>query len=139
MADAFRDAEFLAEALDAGFSGRQPLDRALADYEKRRNAAALPMYEMTTQLASFGPLPPQNRVVLEALQGNQTQTNRFMGVLTGSIPMAEFFSPPNLIGILGPLGFARVALMMARSRGYPARSSVEPTRQSAGRTASRSG
>jgi 2-polyprenyl-6-methoxyphenol hydroxylase-like FAD-dependent oxidoreductase len=116
IADAFRDAERLAAALDTGFRGRTSMPKALSDYEKRRNAAALPMYEMTTQLASFAPPPPQNRVLLKALQGNQAQINRFLGVITGSIPMAEFFSPPNLISILGPLGFARLALMMARTR-----------------------
>jgi 2-polyprenyl-6-methoxyphenol hydroxylase-like FAD-dependent oxidoreductase len=47
MTDAFRDAELLAEAIDAGFSGRQPLTKALADYQRRRDAAVLPMYEYT--------------------------------------------------------------------------------------------
>ena len=45
ISDAFRDAEFLAEAIDEGFSGRRPLDEALADYERRRNTVALPIYE----------------------------------------------------------------------------------------------
>ncbi|MFL5800767.1 MAG: NAD(P)/FAD-dependent oxidoreductase [Roseiflexaceae bacterium] len=57
ISDAFRDAEFLVEALDAGFSGRQPLQEALATYEQRRNEVALPLYEMTCQTATFGPAP----------------------------------------------------------------------------------
>jgi flavin-dependent dehydrogenase len=47
MTDAFRDAELLAEVIDAGFSGRQPLTEALADYQRRRDAVVLPMYEYT--------------------------------------------------------------------------------------------
>src|SRR5438067_10832098 len=34
ITDAFRDAELLAGALDAGFSGRQPLEEALEDFQQ---------------------------------------------------------------------------------------------------------
>ena len=44
ITDAFRDAELLGEALDAGLRGRRPLEEALAGYEQRRNEAALPIY-----------------------------------------------------------------------------------------------
>ncbi len=53
IADAFRDAEFLSEGLDAGLSGREPLDEALAAYQKRRDEAAKPSYDMTVQFAQF--------------------------------------------------------------------------------------
>ena len=36
ISDAWRGAELLAEAIDAGLGGRQPLDGALAEYERRR-------------------------------------------------------------------------------------------------------
>jgi hypothetical protein len=51
--------------------------------------------------------------VLQALVGNQEQTNRFFGVITGSVPIAEFFSPMNLAKILGPVGFAKLMLKAA--------------------------
>ena len=51
IADAFRDAEFLSEALDAGLSGREPLDDVLAAYKERRDTAAKPMYDMTILFA----------------------------------------------------------------------------------------
>jgi flavin-dependent dehydrogenase len=38
--DAFRDAEFLSDALDEAFSGRSSFDAALGEYERRRNDAA---------------------------------------------------------------------------------------------------
>jgi flavin-dependent dehydrogenase len=59
ITDAFRDAELLVEALDAGWSGRQSLDEALAGYEQQRNAVAFPLYELTCQIASFEPRPPE--------------------------------------------------------------------------------
>jgi flavin-dependent dehydrogenase len=55
ITDAFRDAELLADAIDAGFSGRKPLDAALAGYERQRNEIAEPLYDFTTQLLSGEP------------------------------------------------------------------------------------
>lgn len=57
VSDAFRDAELLADAVDAGFSGRLPLDEALAEYERQRNEAAKPEYIETCISASFRPVP----------------------------------------------------------------------------------
>jgi flavin-dependent dehydrogenase len=53
IADAFRDAEFLSEALHAGFSNGEPLEDTLAAYQRRRDEAAKPMYEITMQIAQF--------------------------------------------------------------------------------------
>jgi flavin-dependent dehydrogenase len=53
MRDAFRDAELLVEAIDAGHSGRQPHDVAMAAYEQQRNAAALPLYENLCRALAF--------------------------------------------------------------------------------------
>jgi 2-polyprenyl-6-methoxyphenol hydroxylase-like FAD-dependent oxidoreductase len=55
--DAFRDAELLSGAIDEGFSGRVPIEQALAGYEQQRNAIATPMYEFTVALASGNPPP----------------------------------------------------------------------------------
>jgi 2-polyprenyl-6-methoxyphenol hydroxylase-like FAD-dependent oxidoreductase len=54
IADAFRDAEFLSDALDAGWSGREPMDKALAAYQKRRDEAAQLMYRVTLTIAQGG-------------------------------------------------------------------------------------
>ncbi len=51
ITDAFRDAGLLATALDLALSGRAPADEALAGYQERRDAAALPIYEMTLRMA----------------------------------------------------------------------------------------
>lgn len=59
ISDAFRDAELLAGAIDAGLTGRIELTRALELYEQRRNEAALPGYEQNCAAAAFLPLPPQ--------------------------------------------------------------------------------
>jgi len=59
ISDAFRDAQALADAIDAGFTGRTSLDGALRDYERRRNDAALPGYERNCTAASFRPPPTE--------------------------------------------------------------------------------
>jgi flavin-dependent dehydrogenase len=59
ITDAFRDAEFLVEAVDEALSGRRPPEDAFAGYEQRRNKIAEPLYELTTQLVSGGPPTPE--------------------------------------------------------------------------------
>jgi flavin-dependent dehydrogenase len=80
ITDAFRDAEMLADALDDGFADRRPLDQALAAYQRRRDEAAMPMYEYTCQFATIE-LPPEMRQLLGTLAANQRETDRFFGTL----------------------------------------------------------
>lgn len=101
ITDAFRDAELLANALDDGFSERRPLDEALADYEQQRNAEAMPIYELTCQLATLEPPSPERQQLFAALRGHQEETNRFIGCIIGTVPIPEFFSPENIRRILG--------------------------------------
>lgn len=100
ITDAFRDADLLADAVDAGFSERQTLDEALADYERQRNGVTMPSYELNCQLASLETPPPEMQQLFGALRGNQTETDRFFGALEGTVPIPEFFSPENVQRIL---------------------------------------
>jgi flavin-dependent dehydrogenase len=49
ISDAFRDAQLLSEAIDAGLAGRQPLPEALAGYQRRRDEGSTAIYELTCQ------------------------------------------------------------------------------------------
>jgi flavin-dependent dehydrogenase len=100
ICDAFRDAELLADAVDAGLSGRQPLDVALADYERQRNEVTLPDYRMNLGLAQFAPPSPEMVHLHAALQGNQEEIDRYMMVNEGLTPPEEFFNPENLRRIM---------------------------------------
>jgi flavin-dependent dehydrogenase len=51
--DAFRDAEFLTEALDAVFSGGADWDEALARFQQRRDAAQEGKYEAIVEMAKL--------------------------------------------------------------------------------------
>ena len=96
ISDAFFSAKLLAEAIDAGFSRRQPLEEALAAYEQQRNAQALPSYEFNYQLATFEPPSREMQQLFAALARNQVETNNFFGAISGTIPIPEFFAPANL-------------------------------------------
>ncbi|HXB22399.1 MAG TPA: NAD(P)/FAD-dependent oxidoreductase [Candidatus Solibacter sp.] len=100
ITDAFRSAEWLAEAIDAGFSGRQPVEQALAAYEERRNRSEMPYFELTTQLAALAPPPEETRQLLAALRHNPEQRSRFFGVLSHSVPVEDFFAPENVQKIM---------------------------------------
>ena len=94
ITDAFRDAELLADALASGFAGEQPLDQALAGYERSRNEETRPMYELTYELAALAPPPPQQQELLASLRGDPELTSRFLGTVAGTVPIAEFFGEP---------------------------------------------
>ncbi|MDD9993999.1 MAG: NAD(P)/FAD-dependent oxidoreductase [Rhodospirillales bacterium] len=100
ISNALRDADLIADALDEGLSGQRPLDEALARYEQRRNATITPIYELTCELAPFAPLPPDRRQLLEALPGNQADTDRFLGLIAQTVPIPEFFAEENVQRIL---------------------------------------
>jgi flavin-dependent dehydrogenase len=50
--DAFRDAELVVKAVDEAFSGKRPIDAAMADYQSIRDDLALPLYKITTKMAA---------------------------------------------------------------------------------------
>jgi 2-polyprenyl-6-methoxyphenol hydroxylase-like FAD-dependent oxidoreductase len=94
--DAFRDAELCAAALDEWFSGARSFDTAMSDYQSTRDAAVLPIYEFTTQMATLEPPPPELQQLLGAMHGNQEAMDGFCRVTAGVTSPAEFFSPKNV-------------------------------------------
>src|SRR6185503_16640089 len=89
ISDAFRDAELLAAAVAGEIS--------FADFHARRDAAALPMYEMTLDLAALAPPRPEHLLVYEALARRPDDVRRFLGVISGAVPPGAFFTPRNLL------------------------------------------
>lgn len=101
ITDAFRDADLLVEALDAGLTGRVPLGVALAGYEQQRNQALKPLYDFIVDHAAMNPFDDAFQDVLAALRGNQKATDHFFGVIQNTVPWGEFFTPTNLAQIMG--------------------------------------
>ncbi len=98
--DAFRDAELCATALDESFSGARPFEVAMGEYQSTRDEQVLPMYELTTEIATLEPPPPEMQQVLGAVHGNQDAMDGFARVMAGVTSPAEFFSEENAGRIL---------------------------------------
>lgn len=111
-----RDAELLSEAVVAAFAGDQTMEEALAVYRSARDAAQIPIWEFTTDLAAMGPPKPEDRVFFEALARSPAETNRFLAVITGVIPIQDYMAPANLRRVVGLRGFAKIALGKARAK-----------------------
>lgn len=114
IADAFRDVEYLAAALDDALTGRRPAQEALADYERRRNESAEPLFRHTVAQARYEPLDRVTTLVLQALADNEEDRNRFFGVLAGSVAPEEFSAPHNVARILDQAGLIRGVQARAR-------------------------
>ena len=100
ITDAFCDAELLADAIDQGLAGGRPLEEMLAEYARQSEAWALPFYELTCQLATFAPPPPDMLALYTALQGNQEAIDQFIGLITEATLPTDFFAPENMQQIL---------------------------------------
>ena len=96
ISDAFIDAESLVAAIDDGWSGRRPLDAAMADHQATRDARLKPLYDFTCQLATLEPPPPFMQELFAALRGNQTGIEQFYSAITGSSPLPAFLNPENI-------------------------------------------
>jgi 2-polyprenyl-6-methoxyphenol hydroxylase-like FAD-dependent oxidoreductase len=104
ITDAFRGAEDLVQALDAGLSGRESLETALSRLERKRNEEATPMYEFTCQWATLDPPLSPMQQLLSALRGNEAERNRFIGTIAGTVPIPEFYSLENMQRVIGTPG-----------------------------------
>ena len=96
ITDAFHDVELLVGALDQSFTGERPFDDAMANYQQQRDAAAMPMFELTCQLAAMEPPPPEMQQLLGAVHGNQEAMDGFVSVMAGTLGPPAFFNPDNV-------------------------------------------
>jgi len=100
ISDAFRDADLLADALDVGFSGRKPLEQSLVEYERRRNEEVSAMYDFTCDFATLAAPPEESRRLLASISKDQIETNRYIGLIAGTVSIPEFFAPQNVERIM---------------------------------------
>jgi len=96
ISDAFRDAELCSTALHRALSGDQNFNAAMGEYHRQRDEQVLPMYEMTTALATLEPPPPETQQLLGAISGNQSAMDAFVRANAGVDSPADFFSEENI-------------------------------------------
>jgi flavin-dependent dehydrogenase len=103
IADAFRDAELLATAVDDGLSGRRNLYEALADYERQRNESTMADYRANLERARFTPVAQTERALRAAIHGNAEATRQFFLTIETLAPREVFFGPENMARLMGGL------------------------------------
>lgn len=92
MHNAFEDAEQLARALDEGFSGRRPLEAALADYHRLRDEQNAFPYKLCINAARLEPLSEKAiRGLLDKIGDDPVKGAQFRGLYDGSVKPGEFF------------------------------------------------
>jgi hypothetical protein len=57
------------------------------------------------------------QLLFEALEGRPDEIDRFLGVLSGAVPIRSYFSPRNLLRLLGAWRMLKVALARRRMVG----------------------
>jgi 2-polyprenyl-6-methoxyphenol hydroxylase-like FAD-dependent oxidoreductase len=92
---AFHSAEWCADALDDVLSGRRTFDDATEDYRATRDRDVLPLYELTTQLATLEPPPPELQAYLGSIAGHQAAMDAFVSVMAGTLSPAEGMPAPG--------------------------------------------
>jgi 2-polyprenyl-6-methoxyphenol hydroxylase-like FAD-dependent oxidoreductase len=100
--NAFREAQFLAEAIDDGLSGRRTLPETLVDYEQRRNAAGFPYSEFTIAATTYQPAPDPEAAgaLYAAIAQNSDATAGFWGLFAQTMLPGEFFSEQHVRTLL---------------------------------------
>jgi 2-polyprenyl-6-methoxyphenol hydroxylase-like FAD-dependent oxidoreductase len=101
MSEAFLDAEALAAALHATWSGATTAVAALGEYQRRRDEDTLAMYEFTCQLASLQPPSPDLAHLLAATSTDVEASRDFVSLLAGTVALSDFMAPDNVARILG--------------------------------------
>lgn len=96
ISDAFSDADLCTNALHAWLTGDRELDEAMGEYQQTRDAHAMPVFELTCQIAALEPPPPEMQQLLGAIVGNQDAMNGFAQMLAGVKSPVEFYSPENM-------------------------------------------
>jgi hypothetical protein len=76
----------------------------MGDYRRTRDEQALAMYDMTSELATLAPPPPELQTLLVASARDEEATRAFLSVQAGTLPVPEFFDPDNVERILARAG-----------------------------------
>jgi flavin-dependent dehydrogenase len=114
ITDAFKYGELLAEKLHLGLSGEQPVDDAMAEYAKLRDAESAGTFELTCSLAELQ-LTPYYDSVFRAASQSPVYTSKFFGLIAGGVPGEDFFAPANLEALYAEVGFSADKRLLTRS------------------------
>jgi 2-polyprenyl-6-methoxyphenol hydroxylase-like FAD-dependent oxidoreductase len=99
--DAFRDAELVAAAVADDLAARRPFADGMRGYQRTRDGAARPVYELTDDFAQLQPPPAEMQQLFGAMHGNQEAMDGFVSVQASTLAGPDFFAPANVARIMG--------------------------------------
>jgi 2-polyprenyl-6-methoxyphenol hydroxylase-like FAD-dependent oxidoreductase len=99
ISDAFRAAEWLADAVHAGFSGARPLIEALAEYQRVRDEHFAPMYELSCSLATLEPHHPRCWPSTKRFVATQSKETDFSALSAAPFPRPNITHPRICTGL----------------------------------------
>ena len=96
IADAFRQAEHLADAVEAGLGGGVGIDEALGRWWRWRDQDAHEMHWFATDMGAAGASPPLATQVIRDIAGDNEATAKLLRVLNHEIRPSRLFRPGRL-------------------------------------------
>lgn len=100
IGDAFRSAEMLAQAIISALSGQKAWGETLWRYQRERDLAFRPMYDLTCQMANFGGPSTGKLGMLRKLSEKPAYADRYAGLFAGTVSVTDFMSPDNLAALM---------------------------------------
>jgi 2-polyprenyl-6-methoxyphenol hydroxylase-like FAD-dependent oxidoreductase len=96
IADALRQAEHLADAVEAGLGGASGIDEELRRWWRWRDEDAYEMHWFATDMGRAGPSPPLASQFIRDIAGDDVATEGLLRVLNHDIPPSQLFTPRRL-------------------------------------------
>jgi 2-polyprenyl-6-methoxyphenol hydroxylase-like FAD-dependent oxidoreductase len=109
IADALRQAEHLANAVEAGLSEAADIDDELRRWWRRRDEDGYEMHWFATDMGAAGSSPPLAGQFTRDIAGDEEATEKLLRVLNHDIPPSQLFTPRRL---------ARAALRAVRNQPH---------------------
>ncbi|WP_457939348.1 NAD(P)/FAD-dependent oxidoreductase [Mesorhizobium sp. 10J20-29] len=101
MTDALLHSELLAGAILCGLETGRSLEGALSSYHRLRDKAVAPMYSITNEMARLAAPPPEVAALVASIRDNPAETRRYLGLISGTVDIEDYFQPENLNELLG--------------------------------------
>ncbi|WP_093800388.1 NAD(P)/FAD-dependent oxidoreductase [Streptomyces sp. Wb2n-11] len=103
ITDALRGAELLAQALDAGLSGSEPLPAALARFGRERDDLVTGHYRYTLDHATIANHTREEIEFIRAMSRSPTHGREMVGMFATMVSPSEFYSAANIHALLDHL------------------------------------
>jgi flavin-dependent dehydrogenase len=126
ITDSLRSAELLAEAVDAGLSGRVGLQESLAEFGRRRDALVTGHYRYTRDYATVANHTREEIEFIRAMVRSPEHGQAMVGMFATIVHPSEFYSPDSIHSLFDHISPGRAPgwkLQMVRwlLRGAPRR------------------